>query len=111
MCWLRASIQLSPPAFSALNPRSGSCKRLELEEWLSPNEAEVGKAVSLWPRCLFVISRKSEFLLLVFLCVTFHAELTVFITSILCVNDWLYGGVGGVILPYKFPVGVQLSCF
>ncbi|KAJ7409811.1 calcium-binding mitochondrial carrier protein SCaMC-2-like isoform X2 [Pitangus sulphuratus] len=40
-----------PSCFSALNPGFGSCKQLQLEGWLSPIEAEVGKAVLLWLRC------------------------------------------------------------
>lgn len=105
VCWLRARIQITPPAFSALNPRSGSCKGLELEEWLSSDEAEVGKAVSLWPRCSvnscsscsFVspFTLDSQYLL--------HLFYVWMIGFMVC--------VGRVILPYKFPVGVQLSCF
>lgn len=62
-----------------------------------------------------MISRTSEFLLLVFLCVTFHRwtvlDSQYLLSLFLCLNDWFHGGVGRGILPYRFPVGVQLSSF
>ena len=58
-----------------------------------------------------MISRKSEFLFLISSFVSpFRLDSGYLLRLFLCVNDWLHGGVGRVILPYKFPVGEQLSC-
>lgn len=58
-----------------------------------------------------MISRKSEFLFLVYSFVPpFRLDSQYLLHLFLCVNDWFCGGGVRVILPYKFPVGEQLSC-